>query len=219
MARRLRAFRSARPSFSSFRLRSSGRRSSAKRTFSRVSTCTTRAVVDQHLDRAVAQRRARPRRTARSQALVRSISLYLRINRHSMTLRPAPRLRRARLRPGRVRLRSTRSCEARVVEDGGGGVAHVQEQVEEARVARLGLDAVGELDRVAERGQRAVDRCARPRPSGSPRAAAAAGSRLPGRAGCRRCRAFLSVTRIPSRNFSGICSSSAISWIFTSPRS
>src|SRR5687767_9697219 len=46
--------------------------------------------------------------------------------------------------------------ERRVVEDGGSGVADVQKQVEEPRMARLGANAMRELDGVAERGQRAV---------------------------------------------------------------
>src|SRR5262249_61341800 len=45
--------------------------------------------------------------------------------------------------------------EGRVVEDGGGRVPDLQEEVEEAGVAGAGPDAAGELDPPAGRGQRA----------------------------------------------------------------
>jgi hypothetical protein len=44
-----------------------------------------------------------------------------------------------------------------VVEDGGGGVANVEEKLEEAGVAGLGPDQPAELDGVAERGERSVE--------------------------------------------------------------
>ena len=44
-----------------------------------------------------------------------------------------------------------------VVEDGGGGVANLEEELEEAGVAGLGSDQSAELDGVAERGERPVE--------------------------------------------------------------
>ena len=44
-----------------------------------------------------------------------------------------------------------------VVEDGGGGVSNVEEEVEEAGVARLGPHQARELGGIAERGERPVE--------------------------------------------------------------
>ena len=81
------------------------------------------------------------------------------INRHHEPKRRAQRRAFAsRLRPvSSLRLRSTRSWRLVWSRMRAAAFLHVEEQVEEAGVARLGLDAVGELDRVAERRQRPVD--------------------------------------------------------------
>jgi len=44
-----------------------------------------------------------------------------------------------------------------VVEDGGGGVSNVEEEVEEPGVAGLGLHEAGELGSIAERGEWSVE--------------------------------------------------------------